>query len=355
MSWDNSMLKYVALINEYKGRQELYIRQKTVELERLVEVARAQSTEASNRIEGIVTTNARLRKLLEDKTTPRNRDEQEIYGYRDVLNLIHESYRDIPLNPNIILQLHRDLMKHADHSYAGNFKTTANEIVAVRADGSKELLFSPLGPVETPTAIETICENFNYVCMKEMVHPLILIPIFILDFLCIHPFLDGNGRMSRLLTLLLLYKSGYLVGQYVSIEKAIADTKYDYYSALDISDYWWHENENDPCPFIKYMLGIILHCYREFEDRVNIANESGVRSTSHDIVKKFATEHLGRFTKNDALIACPKVGKSSVEAALKKLVEDGAIRRIGAGRATSYVINDSYEKYNLCNLLKASL
>lgn len=285
-TWDNEIVSYIAQIHEFKGRQELYIRQKPVELERLIEIAKIQSTEASNRIEGIVTTNARLKQLVENKTT-------------------------------------------------------ANEIAKTLTDGTKEVLFTPLEPYETPAAITSLCESYQKAIDEGIIDPLILIPCFVLDFLCIHPFNDGNGRMSRLLTLLLLYKCGYVVGQFISIEKAIAATKESYYDSLALSDLGWHENENDPKEFIKYMLGVILSCYREFEDRVGFAWKSGVKSTSYDIVKQYTQSKIGTFTKQDALIACPSLGSSSVEAALKKLVNDGSIERLGSGRKTHYVRRDS--------------
>ncbi|MBR4417425.1 MAG: Fic family protein, partial [Victivallales bacterium] len=227
-TWDNEIMSYISKIHEYKGKQELYLRQKPVELNRLVEIAKIQSTEASNRIEGIVTTNARLKQLVADKTTPRNRDEEEILGYRNVLNLVHESYEYMPVCSNIILQMHRDLLKRTNLSYGGKYKTTSNEIDMILETGEKVVLFRPLEPFETPTAVDTICEKYQEALDKELVDELILIPCFLLDFLCIHPFNDGNGRMSRLLTLLLLYRSGYMVGKYISIEKAIADTKESY-------------------------------------------------------------------------------------------------------------------------------
>ncbi|MDD2980530.1 MAG: Fic family protein [Hespellia sp.] len=336
-TWDNEILSYVAKIHEFKGRQELYMKQKPVEIDRMVEIAKIQSTEASNRIEGIVTTSARLKQLIENKTTPRNRDEKEILGYRNVLNIVHESYDYISVNSNYILQLHGELLKYTSLSYGGRFKTTPNEIAKTLPDGTRQVIFKPLEPYETPDAISNICEQYQRAIDKEIVDPLILIPCFILDFLCIHPFNDGNGRMSRLLTLLLLYKSGYVVGQFVSIEKAIADTKEDYYDALAVADQGWNTNENDPKDFIKYMLGIILSCYREFEKRIGDAWTGGVKSTSYDVVKKYVMDKIGTFTKQDALAACPSLGSSSVEASLKKLVKDGTIERLGAGRKTHYV------------------
>jgi len=276
-----------------------------------------------------------------DKTTPKNRDEEEILGYRNVLNLVHENYDMIPVRSNYILQMHRDLLKFTNYSYGGQFKTTPNEIDMMLENGEKVILFKPLEPYETPDAVNAICESYQKALDKEIIDELILIPSFILDFLCIHPFNDGNGRMSRLLTLLLLYRSGYLVGKYISVEKAIADTKEAYYDALQKADQGWHEGNNDPKPFIKYMLGIVLSCYREFENRINIVHSAGTKSTSYDIVKTSALDKIGKFSKQDILISCPSLGSSSVESALKKLVDEGILVRIGAGRKTLYARSDS--------------
>ena len=340
-TWDNEILSYISKIHEYKGRQELFLRQKPVELKRLIDIAKVQSTEASNRIEGIVTTNARLRQLVEDKTTPGNRAEEEILGYRNVLGLVHENYEAIPVRSNYILQMHRDLLRFTNYSYGGQYKTAPNEIDMFLDNGEKVVLFRPIEPYETPDAVNMICESYNMALSREVVDELILIPCFILDFLCIHPFNDGNGRMSRLLTLLLLYRKGYLVGQYISIEKAIAETKDSYYAALQQADQGWHEEKNDPKPFIKYMLGIILSCYRDFEKRVMIVHKAGAKSTSYDIVKVYIQERLGRFSKQEVLAGCPSLGSSSVESALKKLVEEGTLVRTGAGRKTLYARADS--------------
>lgn len=342
-TWDNEILSYVAKIHEYRGKQELYLRQKPVELTRLIEIAKVQSTEASNRIEGIVTTAPRLKQLLGDKTTPHNRAEEEILGYRNVLALVHESYSMIPPRPGYILQLHRDMLQFTSFSYGGRFKTTPNEIDMTLPTGERVTIFRPMEPYETPAAMEALCESFAKELAAEVVDPLILIPCFILDFLCIHPFNDGNGRMSRLMTLLLLYRSGYMVGQYISIEKAIADTKDNYYSALAAADQDWHEEKNDPKPFIKYMLGVILSCYREFEQRITVAQQTGAKSTSYDVVKAFALNKIGTFTKQDALTGCPSLGSSSVEAALKKLVAEDTLVKIGSGRKTHYVRKDALE------------
>lgn len=338
-TWDSEIMVYIAKIYEYKGKQELYIRQKPIELYRLSEIAKIQSTEASNEIEGIITTRPRLKQLMNDKITPRNRNEEEILGYRNVLNLIHENYEHILLKSSNILQLHKELLKQTELSFGGKFKNAPNEIDAIDGDGNKIVLFRPLDPFETPDAIERLCETFNKEMALESVEPLILIFNFILDFLCIHPFNDGNGRMSRLLTLLLLYQSGFIVGKYISMEKAIVNSKDLYYDVLQKSDANWHEETNDPTYFTKYMLGIILGCYRDFEERLTIVERAGIRSTSYDVIKLYAENTLGKFTKNDALIACPSLGSSSVESALKKLVEDKTISRFGAGKNTFYIKN----------------
>lgn len=340
--WDGEVLSYIAKIHECKGRQELFIRQKPVELERLVEIARIQSTEASNKIEGIVTTAARIRQLMDDKTTPKSRDEKEIIGYRDVLNTIHESHDYIPIRPAYILQLHRDLLKHAGLSYGGQFKNTQNYINETKADGTVVTRFVPMAPYETEPAMEAICESYRQTLAMEVIDPLILIPAFICDFLCIHPFNDGNGRMSRLLTLLLLYQNGYEVGKYISIEKQIEKTKDAYYDVLERIDEGWHEEKNDTTPFIKYMLQVILACYTEFEARVGLVSESS-RSTVYDVVKTYVMEKVGKFTGAEVVAACPSGSRSAVLGALKRLTEEGLIVKCGTGRGTFYVRSDAIE------------
>ena len=342
--WDTEIVSYIAKIHECKGRQELYVRQKPVELERLVEIARVQSTEASNKIEGIVTTSTRMKQLVEEKTTPRNRDESEIMGYRDVLNTIHESHNYIPVKPSYILQLHRDLLKRVGLSYGGNFKNVQNYINEMRPDGTQATRFTPVAPYETADAIEAICVSYNRAIAMEVIDPLILIPVFICDFLCIHPFNDGNGRMSRLLTLLLLYQNGYEVGKYISIEKQIEKTKDVYYDVLEGADLGWHEEKNDPTPFIRYMLQVILACYIEFEERVGLMNVVGAKSTAYDVVLAFVKEKIGKFTSADTIAACPSAGRSSILHALNRLTAEGIIVKCGTGKSTYYVRKDAFEE-----------
>lgn len=339
--WDSEILLYVAKIHEYKGRQELYVRQKPVELERLVEVARIQSTEASNKIEGIVTTSTRIKQLMSEKTSPRNRDEKEIMGYRDVLNTIHESHEFIPLRPSYILQLHRDLLKRTGLSYGGTFKNVQNYIKETLPDGTEITRFTPVAPYETPAAVEAICDSYARTQALETIDPLILIPVFICDFLCIHPFNDGNGRMSRLLTLLLLYQNGFEVGKYISVEKEIEKTKDVYYDVLEGADFGWHEERNDYTPFIRYMLQVILSCYVEFEERVGMMQSRGAKSTAYDVVKTYADSKIGKFTSADVIANCPSVGRSSALAALKKLTDEGYLTKLKTGRNIAYVRSDN--------------
>ena len=342
-------MNLTSLIHEYKGKQDLYLRQKPAELDRLVAIAKVQSTESSNRMEGIVTTSSRINALMRRKTMPRNRDEKEIAGYRDVLNTIHENHDYIPVRTNYILQLHRDLMQYTDSSSGGKFKATQNYLEETRADGSKFIRFTPVAPYETEPCMQAICDSFHLAMEKQSVDPLLLIPVFIADFLCIHPFSDGNGRMSRLLTLLLLYQAGYVVGRYVSIEKHIEKTKDVYYQALDEISQGWHEAKADPEPFIKYMLGVILGCYREFEQRIDMVTKpdkdgkSLVKSSATEIVRAAVQSRIGRFTKTEIMNICPTLSRSSVEAGLRELIQTHEIQRFGTGRATYYVRSDALQ------------
>ncbi len=336
-SWSNDILGYVATIHELKGKQDLYVKQNPVEIEKLVEIAKIQSTEASNSIEGIRTTETRLKQLLSEKTMPKTRDEEEIAGYRDALNTIHESYEYIPLTANYILQLHKIMYGHSAKTIGGNFKNVQNYISATDTNGNRYTLFTPLAPYETPTAIEKICNEFNLAIADCEVDPLILIPIFIHDFLCIHPFLDGNGRMSRLLTMLLLYRSGYLVGKYISLEAKIAKHKDLYYDALEQSQTGWHQNQDTPEAFIKYLLGTIVSAYRDFEERAILISD---KSTSIEVIRKAIKNIVGKFTKSKLKELCPTVNIKSIEKALKLLHESGEITKCGSGKSTFYIKNE---------------
>ena len=321
-TWDNEILGLVAQIHEYKGRQELYLKQKPEELDRLVEIAKIQSTEASNEIEGIRTTNTRLKQLVADKTAPRNRDEEEIMGYRDVLNTIHENYEYIPIRANYILQLHRDLFRFSEKGIGGHFKNTQNYISATDSEGNEFVLFTPVTPYETPPAVDAICESYNRVIDTQEIDALLLTPVFIHD----------------LLTTLLLYKSGYVIGKYISLESKIAKNKNLYYDALEACQRGWYENQEDPAPFIKYLLRTILAAYRDFEDRVDLVSE---KLPAVEVVRRAVYGKIGKFTKRDIMELCPTIGKTSVENSIKQLVDRGVLVKHGSGRSTYYTRSDA--------------
>ncbi len=331
--WDSEILGLIAAIYKEAGKQEMYLKQRPEELEKLVEIAKVQSTEASNAIEGIVTTSTRIRQLVEEKTAPRNRDEQEIAGYRDALNIIHENFDAIPITRNYILQLHKVLYSHMNNPMAGQAKSVQNYISATYPDGHTETLFTPLAPFETPEALDRICDEYNRVIGNMEAEPLIVIPIFIHDFLCIHPFNDGNGRMSRLLTTLLLYRNGFYVGKYISLEAKIAKNKDLYYAALRQAQEGWHEGTEDAVLFIKYLLGIILSAYRDFEDRFSLVEQ---KKPALETVRQATLNKIGRFSKQDIRELCPALSVSSIEGALRKLVASGELKREGNGKNTCY-------------------
>ena len=331
--WDSEILGLVAAIYKEAGKQELYLKQRPEELEKLVAIAKVQSTEASNAIEGIVTTSTRIKQLMSEKTAPKNRSEEEIAGYRDVLALIHEDYDAIPISRNYILQLHKIMYSYANNPMAGKTKNVQNYISASYPDGHTETLFTPLAPYETPEALDRICDEYNRVIGNMEIDPLLAIPVFIHDFLCIHPFNDGNGRMSRLLTTLLLYRNGFYVGRYISLEAKIAKNKDLYYNALGESQHGWHEAEEDKIPFIKYILGTILAAYKDFEDRFSLVE---TKRTALETVRMASQQKLGRFTKQDIRELCPSLSISSIEGALRKLVESGELIREESGKNTNY-------------------
>ena len=335
--WDNEIVSYVSLIHEHKAKQEIFLKQKPQELEKLIEIAKVQSTEFSNEIEGIRTTDTRLKQLVNEKTTPRNRDEEEIVGYRDVLNIIHENYEFIPITTNYILQLHKILYSHSAKAIGGSFKNVQNYISGTDANGKTYTIFTPMTPFETPLAMENICNEFNKAIVESEVDPLILIPIFIHDFLCIHPFLDGNGRMSRLLTTLLLYRCGYLVGKYISLEAKISKNKNSYYEALEQSQKDWSIGKDNPESFIKYLLGTIIAAYRDFEDRVDIVSD---RVSALAMVKKVISNLIGKFTKTQIAELCPSLSVKSIESSLKKLADENVIEKHGSGKNTFYTLKN---------------
>ncbi len=332
-----NIVRKISLISEYKGKQALFIEVQPDILNKLLEVAKIQSAKFSNQIEGIYTTDKRLKSIVEDKAEPRNRSESEISGYRDVLELIHENYEYMPLSANLVLQLHKELYKYSSSGIGGVFKNTDNVIIEKNSDGSEFVRFKPVSPYETPDAIELICNKFNEEIKDAEKNPLILVSVFILDFLCIHPFNDGNGRMSRLLTLLLLYQNGYIVGKYISIEMLIEKTKEDYYDCLYKSSIGWNESDSDYSFFVQYYLSIILASYIEFSDRVEYVTNTKLTKTER--IEKLFDNNIGRLSKRDILEKCPDISQITVERTLSTLIKEEKIIKIGSGKNTSYIRN----------------
>ena len=335
---NSNIINLISKIHDYKGKQSYLLDTKKDTLKTLLKVAKIQSTSSSNKIEGIYTTDKRINEIVNQKLEPKNRNEEEIAGYRDVLTLIHENYNFIDINQNTILQLHRDLYKYTGYSYGGKFKNSQNYIEEENEKGEKKIRFTPLSPVETPVAIEELCKNYNELVNNESCDLLVLIPIFILDFVSIHPFNDGNGRMSRLLTLLLLYKANYMVGKYISIEKIIEETKDSYYDTLEKSSTNWHNNENDYSYFVEYYLGIILNAYKEFDSRINIVENKKI--TAYDRIIYIFKNNIIPIDKAFITNKCPDLSETTIERTLNKLLKEDKIVKISGGRYTKYKWNN---------------
>ena len=329
------IVSLLTAIHEYKGKQLQIANENADVLTQLVEIAKIQSTDASNKIEGISTSDERLQKIVKEKTRPRTRSEKEIAGYRDVLSTIHESYDYIPPRSSMILQLHRDLYKFTGSSIGGNYKSSDNIIAEEHSDGSQTVRFQPVSAWETPDYINAICTAYEDALRDGETDALALIPMFILDFLCVHPFNDGNGRMSRLLTLLLLYRAGYTVGKYISIEKLIADSKETYYEVLQESSYDWHEGKNDYAPFVRYILGVVVAAYREFDSRASLIIDSDL--SKPDRIREVIKGRIGPITKTEIMKECPDISQVTVQRALSDLLKSEQIIKLGGGRYTKYV------------------
>lgn len=325
----------VSAIHEYRGKQDLYISAKRDVLQALLEVAVIQSTGASNRIEGIYTSDVRLKELVMEKNEPVNRNEKEIAGYRDVLNTIHENYEYIPVNPNTILQLHRDFYSFQAPGIGGHWKNCDNFIAEIEKDGKQHVLFKLVPAFETPEAMEKLCKAYNDAVSQGLHDPLLLSAFFIFDFLCIHPFNDGNGRMSRLLTLLLLYRHGYIVGKYISLEMLIEKSKNTYYETLQFCSAQWYECKNDYKPFLHYFLGTILKAYHEFSDRIQSVVIA--KANKSERIRLLFHQKLGKISKRNIIEYCPDISVAMIERTLKQLLDEDIIKKVGTGKNTAYV------------------
>lgn len=317
-----------------RGRQEAFARQHPAALESLKQLALIQSVEASNAIENITAPQRRLEELVAQKTTPRNRSEAEIAGYRAVLDTIHSSAEHVPFSPNVVLQLHRDLYQFAPQP-GGRWKSSDNLVTEERADGAVAVRFTPVSALDTPAAMDELHNLLDDAWRADQHHRLLLTGAYILDFLFIHPFADGNGRMSRLLTLLLLYKAGYEVGRFISIEKLIEQSKETYYEALAASTERWHQAEHDLRPWLSYFLGVLTAAYHEFEPRAEAVTAG--RGSKAELVKSFVRSSLSdAFTFADVKRASPGVSDEYIRQVLRELRDAGVIEGTGAGRGAAW-------------------
>lgn len=318
----------VRLIGEFTGKQQLWREQSPQVLKSLRELAIIQSTESSSRIEGVIVAPDRLIKLMAKKTKPADRSESEIAGYRDALATIHGSHEHMPIKPTIIRQLHRDLFKFTS-SPGGQWKPTDNEIIERRADGTSAVRFRCVPAAVTPEWVEELCAAFNRLHEQEALDPLLLIPAFVLDFLCIHPFRDGNGRVARLLTLLLLYQAGYEVGRYISLERIIESTKETYYESLNASSRRWHDGKHDLSPWRDYFLGVLLAAYRECEERAGLVTSA--RGAKRALVVGAIEHGPVEFTIKELERSCPGVSHQMVRLVLDQLRAEHKVKCVGRG------------------------
>ena len=314
---------------ESKGRQQLFEKQSPQTLKTLREMALIESAESSNRIEGVTVEKGRLRPLVIGNTRPRDRSEEEIVGYRLALNWIHTDYRKIPITPETCLRLHA-LAQGGTSGDAGQWKTVSNDIIEILPDGRRIVRFKPLAPDLVPSAMEELCLAYNHVIGQLRVTPLMASACFILDFLCIHPFRDGNGRISRLLTLLLCYLHGHEVGRYISFERIIEQTKEDYYNALKASSSNWHEGTHDVMPWFTYLLSVWRMAYREFEDRVDRPRPQ--RGSKTEIVEYALENIISPFGISDVERLCPNVSRDTIRLVMNRWRDQGRLEMLGKGR-----------------------
>ena len=316
-----------------RGREEAFREQHPEALRTLIEIARIQSTEASNAIERITAPYQRIRALVAEKATPRDRAEEEIAGYRAVLDTIHASAEHIPFTPSVVEQLHRDLYQFTGVP-AGRWKDVENSITEDAGDGLMVVRFKTVDAAETPRAMNELHERFAAACKDGEHHRLLLVGCYVFDFLAIHPFRDGNGRMSRLLTLLLLYQAGYDVGRFISLERIVNDSRETYYDALQAAGHGWHEDRHDITPWLRYFLGVIAAAYGEFESRVGSVSGRGAKSAA---IRQFIRSSISdEFTVAEVRRAAAGASDSYINKTLARLRDEGVIESLGTGRAARW-------------------
>ena len=322
-------------IGEFMGKQELFSRQTPEVLESLQQVAIIESSESSNRLEGVTAPHDRIEALVLKSTTPKNRSEQEIAGYRDALALIHESARYMDFTVNIILQCHSIVYRYMPDD-GGRWKMVDNEIVEKNPDGSvKRIRFKPVSAIQTPLAMDTLAKTYKEDINQHHKEPLVVIPLTILDFLCIHPFTDGNGRVARLLTLLLLYHFDYQVGRYISLERIFEESKETYYETLEKSSIGWHQGKHDSFPWMNYFWGVLIRAYQEFEERVGKIRTG--KGSKTEQIRMAVNRRIGPFAISDIESDCPGISRDMIRTVLRQLRDEKAIVLQGKGRGAKWI------------------
>ncbi len=321
-------------LGESRGRQELFSQQMPEVLSALRKVATVESAESSNRLEGITASLPRIEDIVLKDAKPQNRSEQEIAGYRDALGLLHESARKMPFSAPVIQQIHSTLYRYMP-AQGGNWKATDNEIVDKDAEGRViRVRFRAVSAVETPQAMSDLVTHFASALTSGRHDPLVLIPLAVLDLLCIHPFSDGNGRTARLITLQLLYQAGYEVGRYISLERLFEQVKQSYYETLEASSQGWHEGRHDPHPWMNLFWGVLLAAYKEFEERVGqLGTGRGSKSAQ---VRAAVARRVAPFAISELERDCPGIGRDTIRAVLRQLRDEGVLRVEGQGRGARW-------------------
>lgn len=335
LRYDGLQMATLRALGEYQGKQRLYAAQSPEILADLRQVAVVESTESSNRLEGVVVTPARLKSLVIRNAAPKSRSEQEVAGYRDALALIHEAAAHMPFTQGVILQLHTMLYRYMPQP-GGRWKATNNDIVERHPDGSARVRFQPVAAHLTPMAMTDLTQRYATALDRHLADPLVLVPLTMLDFLCIHPFTDGNGRMSRLLTLLLLHQFDYAVGRYISLERIFEESKEGYYETLEASSQGWHEGQHDVKPWLDYFWGALLRAYKEFEERVGTIERG--RGRKGDRIRSEVLKHTQPFSISEIEEACPGVSRDTVRLILRAMKAEGLIAPTGKGRGAKWIL-----------------
>jgi Fic family protein len=333
LRYNGSQIATLRALGEFRGKQQLFIAQSPQVLDDLKQLAVIESTESSNRLEGVTVTPARLKSLMSKTSDPQSRSEQEIAGYRDALSLIHEAAEDMPFSEGVLRQLHSLLYRYLPQS-GGDWKATNNDIIERNPDGTSRIRFQPVAAHLTPIAMAEMLMQYHLAAQQNLADPLVLIPLTVLDFLCIHPFSDGNGRVARLLTLLLLYQFDYRVGRFISLERIFEESKEGYYETLEISSKRWHDGTHDVQPWLDYFWGALLRAYKEFEERVGTIDTR--RGGKSDRVREIALGRNLPFSITEIEESCPGVSRDTVRSVLRALKAEGLIEPTGKGRSAKW-------------------